>query len=77
MALLVIGRYSFIQTFSTVMVALFTLVTIANVCGLQTMDAAVAWKIQWWNPLTKSWAVSEPDPAQECAAQSLQLPEKC
>ena len=47
MALLVIGRYSFIQTFSTVMVALFTLVTIANVCGLQTMDSAIAWKIQW------------------------------
>ena len=47
MALLVIGRYTFIQTFSTVMVALFTLVTIANVCGLQTMDSAIAWKIQW------------------------------
>ena len=47
MALLVIGRYTFIQTFSTVMVALFTLVTIANVLGLQTMDSAIAWKIQW------------------------------
>ena len=47
MALLVIGRYTFIQTFSTVMVALFTLVTIANVFGLQTMDSAIAWKIQW------------------------------
>jgi hypothetical protein len=43
----VIGRYTFIQTFSTVMVALFTLVTIANVFGLQTMDSAIAWKIQW------------------------------
>jgi Mn2+/Fe2+ NRAMP family transporter len=47
MVLLVIGRYTFIQTFSTVMVALFTLVTIANVFGLQTMDSAIAWKIQW------------------------------
>ena len=47
MALLVIGRYTFIQTFSTVMVALFTLVTIANVFGLQTMDSAIAWQIQW------------------------------
>ena len=47
MALLVIGRYTFIQTFSTVMVALFTLITIANVFGLQTMDSAIAWKIQW------------------------------
>jgi len=46
-ALLVIGKYTFIQTFSTVLVAMFTLVTILNVCGLQTMDAAVAWKIQW------------------------------
>ena len=44
-ALLVIGRYGFIQMFSTVLVGLFTLVTIVNVFGLQTVDAASTWRI--------------------------------
>ena len=39
--LLVVGRYGFIQIFSTVLVGLFTLVTIANVFGLQVMDSGV------------------------------------
>ncbi len=43
--LLVIGRYGFIQMFSTVLVGLFTLVTIVNVFGLQTVDAASTWRI--------------------------------
>ena len=43
--LLVIGRYGFIQLFSTVLVGLFTLVTIVNVFGLQTVDAASTWRI--------------------------------
>lgn len=45
--LLVIGRYGFIQMFSTVLVGLFTLVTIVNVFGLQTVDAAATWRITW------------------------------
>ncbi|MBA62968.1 MAG: transmembrane Mn(2+) transporter [Planctomycetaceae bacterium] len=45
--LLVIGRYGFIQIFSTVLVGLFTLVTIVNVFGLQTVDAATTWRITW------------------------------
>ncbi|MFP6604535.1 MAG: Nramp family divalent metal transporter, partial [Pirellulaceae bacterium] len=43
--LLVRGRYGFIQTFSTALVGLFTLVTIINVLGLQTIDTASAWSI--------------------------------
>jgi len=43
--LLVRGRYGFIQTFSTALVGLFTLVTIVNVLGLQTIDTASAWSI--------------------------------
>jgi len=43
--LLVVGRYGFIQIFSTVLVGLFTLVTIVNVFGLQTVDAASTWRI--------------------------------
>ena len=44
-ALLVIGKYGFIQLFSTVLVGLFTVVTIANVFGLQMVDAATTWRI--------------------------------
>jgi Mn2+/Fe2+ NRAMP family transporter len=41
---LVIGRYNFIQTFSTVLVASFTLVTIVNVAMLQlNPDWSVSW----------------------------------
>lgn len=47
--LLVVGRYGFIQMFSTVLVGLFTLVTIANVFGLQMMDSAATWRITWAN----------------------------
>ena len=47
--LLVVGRYGFIQIFSTVLVGLFTLVTIANVFGLQMMDSAATWRITWAN----------------------------
>lgn len=43
--LLVVGKYGFIQMFSTVLVGLFTLVTIVNVFGLQTVDAASTWRI--------------------------------
>jgi len=43
--LLVRGKYGFIQTFSTVLVGLFTLVTIVNVLGLQTISTASAWSI--------------------------------
>jgi len=43
--LLVRGRYGFIQTFSTALVGLFTLVTIVNVLGLQSIDTASAWSI--------------------------------
>ena len=43
--LLVRGRYGFIQTFSTTLVGLFTLVTIVNVLGLQTVSNASAWSI--------------------------------
>ncbi len=43
-ALLYIGHYGFIQTFATVMVASFTLVTIVNVFGLQSHpDWAISW----------------------------------
>ncbi len=44
-AILVIGRYHFIQTFSTVLVASFTLITIINLIALQS-DAtyAVTWE---------------------------------
>lgn len=43
--ILVRGRYGFIQTFSTCLVGLFTLVTIINVIGLQTVSTATAWSI--------------------------------
>lgn len=43
--LLVRGRYGFIQTFATTLVGLFTLVTIINVLGLQSIDTASAWSI--------------------------------
>ena len=43
--LLVRGRYGFIQTFSTTLVGLFTLITIINVLGLQSIDTASAWSI--------------------------------
>ncbi|MDE0737180.1 MAG: hypothetical protein OSB47_15260, partial [Pirellulaceae bacterium] len=43
--LLVRGRYGFIQTFSTALVGLFTLVTIVNVLGLQSIETASAWSI--------------------------------
>ena len=43
--LLVRGRYGFIQTFSTALVGLFTLITIINVLGLQSIDTASAWSI--------------------------------
>ena len=43
--ILVRGRYGFIQTFSTCLVGLFTLVTIVNVIGLQTVSTATAWSI--------------------------------
>lgn len=42
--LLYIGHYGFIQTFSTVMVASFTVVTVVNVFGLQShADWAISW----------------------------------
>ena len=43
--ILIRGRYGFIQTFSTCLVGLFTLVTIINVIGLQTVSTATAWSI--------------------------------
>lgn len=36
---LVVGRYKLIQTFSTIMVASFTLVTVANVLALQSIES--------------------------------------
>ena len=43
-ALLVIGRYGFIQTLSTVLVGLFTLITIANLYMLQ---GEPDWRVNW------------------------------
>jgi len=70
--LLVIGRYSFIQTFTTTLVGLFTLVTIVNVLGLQTLSSADTWRItsseflsgltfslpkgEWWKALATALA---------------------
>lgn len=43
--ILVLGRYGFIQTFSTILVASFTLITILNVFALQSHDTyAVTWR---------------------------------
>ncbi len=42
--LLVVGHYGLIQSFSTVMVALFTLVTLVNLFLLQSNPA---WSVQW------------------------------
>jgi len=43
--ILVIGRYGFIQTFSTVLVGSFTLITIVNLFALQYNDAG--WAVTW------------------------------
>ena len=42
---LVIGRYGFIQTFSTLLVGSFTLITIVNLFALQFNDAG--WAVTW------------------------------
>ncbi|MEX2026123.1 MAG: Nramp family divalent metal transporter, partial [Pirellulaceae bacterium] len=42
--MLALGRYGFIQTFATVLVAGFTLVTVVNVIALQFNPA---WAVQW------------------------------
>ncbi len=45
---LVVGRYGFVQTFSTLLVASFTFVTVGNVIHLQTLPE---WRIQWGDVL--------------------------
>jgi Mn2+/Fe2+ NRAMP family transporter len=42
--MLVVGRYGFVQHASTLLVAMFTLMSIANLIALQTTDQ---WAIQW------------------------------
>ncbi len=42
--ILVIGRYKFIQTFATVLVAGFTLITIGNLVHLQSLPE---WRVNW------------------------------
>lgn len=55
--LLVIGRYGFIQSFSTFLVAGFTLVTIGNLVSLQMIDE---WAVRW-NDLALGMSFQLPD----------------
>ncbi len=44
MAVLVVGRYNLIQTFSTILVAGFTFITIGNLIQLQSLPE---WRVSW------------------------------